>query len=70
MPVRLRNFGKFISDKEVNLGTLGIRPDSMNIAHAEKSQVAHTNTRSGKTFSTSMKSKSRIITSSAFMKES
>ena len=67
MPVRLRNFGKFISDKEVNLGTLGIRPDSMNIAHAEKSQVAHTNTRSGKTFSTSMKSKSRIITSSAFM---
>ena len=66
MPVRLRNFGQFISGKEVNLGTLGKLPDGMNISHTAKSHVAQTNTRSGKTFSSSMKNKSRIITSSAF----
>ena len=61
MPVRLRNFGQFISGKEVNLGTLGKLPDGMNISHTAKSHVAQTNTRSGKTFSSSMKNKSRII---------
>ena len=66
MPIRLRNFGKFISGKEVKLGTLGTKPDAMNIVNAEKTQVAHTNTRSGKTYSTNIKNKSRIITSSAF----
>ena len=66
MPIRLRNYGKYVSGKKVSFGTLGTRPDAMNITHVNKSQVAHTNTRSGKTFSTSMKSKSRIITSSAF----
>ena len=66
MPVRLRNFGQFISGKEVNLGTLGKLPDGMNISHTTKSHVAQTNTRSGKTFSSSMKNKSRIITGSAF----
>ena len=66
MPLRLRNYGKYASGKEINLGTLGIKPDGMSILNAEKSQVAKTNTRSGKTFSTNIKNKSRIITSSAF----
>jgi hypothetical protein len=66
MPVRLRNYGKFVTGRDVNLGTLGIRPDSMNITHVDKLQVAKTNTRSGKTYTTSIKNNSRIITSSAF----
>ena len=66
MPPRLRDFGKFSANKEINFGTLGIKPDAINIANAEKSHVTKTNTRSGKTFSTTIRNKSRIITSSAF----
>ena len=66
MPLRLRNFGKYIAGKDINLGTLGIKPDAMNISNIDKKQTAKTNTRSGKTFSMSFKNKSRIITSSAF----
>ena len=67
MPIRLRNYGKFEAGKEVQLGTLGIKPDAMNITHVDKLQAAKTNTRSGKTYSTNIKNKSKIITSSAFV---
>ena len=66
MPLRLRNFGNFVDKKETNLGTLGIKPDAMNISNIDKKQTTKTNTRSGRTFSMSFKNKSRIITSSAF----
>ena len=66
MPKRLRNYGQFSAGKEIQLGTLGIKPDAMNITHADKTLVAKTNTRSGKTYSTNIRNKSRIITSSAF----
>lgn len=55
MPLRLRNFGKFADKKEVKLGTLGDKPNSMYIVNANKSQVLCTNTKSGKTFSTNIK---------------
>ena len=55
MPIRLRNYGKFEAGKEVQLGTLGIKPDAMNITHVNKLQAAKTNTRSGKTYSTNIK---------------
>ena len=66
MPKRLRNFGKFVDGKEIKIGTLGTKPNSMNIINANKSQVISTNTRSGKTFSTSIKNKSTLLMSSAF----
>ena len=70
MPPRLRNFGKYISGKEVKPGTLGKYPTAMNIAHNDKSQMTKTNTRSGKTYSTSTKNKSGIIVSSAYTNHS
>ena len=66
MPLRLRNFGKYSVGKEIKIGTLGVKPNSMNIANINKSQVLSTNTRSGKTFSTNIKNKSSILMSSAF----
>ena len=68
MPKRLRNFGKYVDgkEKEIKIGTLGTKPNSMNIINANKSQVISTNTRSGKTFSTSIKNKSTLLMSSAF----
>ena len=68
MPHRLRDFGKFVSGKEYKLGVLGDRPDGINIAHVEKSQVARTNTRSGKTYTMNTRNKSTIIASSALPK--
>ena len=68
MPLRLRNFGKFADKKEVKLGTLGDKPNSMYIVNANKSQVLCTNTKSGKTFSTNIKNKSSLLMSSAFTK--
>ena len=67
MPKRLRDFGKFASGKEINLGTLGIHPDGMNITNNIKSQNIKTDTRSGKTYSTNIKNKSNLISSSAFI---
>ena len=66
MPLRLRNFGKFAVEKEIKCGTLGVKPNSMNIVNAKKSEVKSTNTRSGKTYSTISKNKSSILMSSAF----
>ena len=66
MPLRLRNFGKHSVGIKIKTGTLGEKPNSMNIANANKSQVLSTNTRSGKTFSTNLKNKSSILMSSAF----
>ena len=68
MPLRLRNFGKFAAKKEIKVGTLGDKPNSMNIMNLNKSQVLSTNTRSGKTFSTNIKNNSSLIMSSAFTK--
>ena len=66
MPLRLRNFGNYFAGKEINLGTLGTKPDAMNISNIDKNHTTKTNTRSGKTFSMNLKNKSSIITSSAF----
>ena len=66
MPSRLRNFGKYTVDKEVKSKILGFKPNSMNIVNLNKNQVLNTNTRSGKTFSTNIKNKSTLISSSAF----
>ena len=68
MPLRLRNFGKFAVGKDVKTGTLGDKPNSMNVVNANKSQVLGTNTKSGKTFSTNIKNKSSLLMSSAFTK--
>ena len=66
MPLRLRNFGKFSDKKEIKVGTLGTKPNSMNIVNVNKSEVRSTNTRSGKTYSTKIKNKSSLLMSSAF----
>ena len=70
MPLRLRNFGKFAIKKEIKPGTLGVKPNSMNIVNANKTQVRSTNTRSGRTYSTNLKNKSSLLMSSAFTSQS
>ena len=45
MPLRLRNFGNYFAGKEINLGTLGTKPDAMNISNIDKNQTTKTNTR-------------------------
>ena len=66
MPLRLRNYGKFAVGKEIKIGTLSVKPNSMNIVNLNKSQVLSTYTRSGKTFSTNIRNKSNLLMSSAF----
>ena len=36
MPLRLRYFGNYFAGKEINLGTLGTKPDAMNISNMNK----------------------------------
>ena len=70
MPLRLRNYGKFADKKKIKKGTLGDKPNPMNIVNANKSQVLCTNTKSGKTFSTNIKNKSSLLMSSSFTSHS
>ena len=66
MPMRLRDFGKFAVNKPIKAGTLGVRPNLINISNTNKSQVTSTNSRSGKTFSKSTRNSTSIVMSSAF----
>ena len=68
MPLRLRNYGKYAVGKDIKVGTLGEKPNPMNIVSLNKSQVLSTNTRSGKTFSIKIKNQSSLLMSSAFTK--
>ena len=68
LPMRLRNFGKFFIGKDINIGALGNKANSMNLMKfGLKSQTPMTNSRSGKNMSTSLKNKSSLIISSSFM---
>ena len=68
MPVRLRNYGKYASGKEINLGTLGNRAISGTIMNfGKKSQTMAGNSRSGKNATSILKNKSNLIMSSSFM---
>ena len=68
LPMRLRNFGKYFIGKEVSAGALGNKANSMNLMKfGTKVQARNTNSRSGKTTSTSLKNKSTLIISSSFM---
>ena len=66
MPLRLRDFGKFSVGKDIKLGVLGNKPNSMNILNVNKNQVQSTNTKSGRTYSTTIKNKSKLLGGSAF----
>ena len=68
LPMRLRNFGKYFIGKEISAGALGNKTNSMNLmTFGKKSHTRHMNSRSGKNTSTSLKNKSTLIMSSAFM---
>ena len=68
MPLRLRDYGKYASGKDIKLGTLGNRTLSSTMMNfGKKSQTAVGNTRSGKNASHLLKNKSNLILSSSFM---
>ena len=68
MPLRLRDYGKYASGKDIKIGTLGNRTlSSTMMSFGKKSQTAVGNTRSGKNASHLLKNKSNLILSSSFM---
>jgi len=68
MPLRIRDYGKYASGKDIKLGTLGNKTLSGTMmSFGKKNQTTGGNTRSGKNASTLLKNKSNLILSSSFM---